>query len=382
MAVLGQKALATGACVFGMQRLVLLLLLIAVDHCYSFYLPGVAPIEYAENARVELKVNKLTSAKTQLPYGYYVLPYCRPVEVVESVENLGEILVGDMIENSPYEIQMLRNMSCKVLCKVQLSIEKKDQFRTMIDDEYLVNWIVDNLPAATRYTLGRLGPDGNSEYSYINGFPVGIEKNGHYYVHNHVRLLISYHTQKGEYEGYRVVGFEVEPSSMTQAVRADPNEPKGFQALCQDGAASPLFDLDLHDEIVFTYDVQWAYSEHRWVSRWDNYLKMTGGQIHWFSILNSLMIMLFLSGMVAMILLRTLYRDITRYNELTTAEEAAEETGWKLVHGDVFRRPRHAKLWPYRSVRACKSWACPSSPLFVLSWVSSLQHIVGVCCSQ
>ena len=41
-----------------------------------------------------------------------------------------------------------------------------------------------------------------------------------------------------------------------------------------------------------------------------------GGQIHWFSILNSLMIMLFLLGMVAMILLRTLYRDITKYNEL------------------------------------------------------------------
>jgi len=79
-------------------------------------------------------------------------------------------------------------------------------------------------------------------------------------------------------------------------------------------------------------------------SRWDTYLKMTGGQIHWFSILNSLMIMVFLSGMVAMILLRTLHRDITKYNELATAEEAAEETGWKLVHGDVFRKPAHAEL--------------------------------------
>ena len=39
----------------------------------------------------------------------------------------------------------------------------------------------------------------------------------------------------------------------------------------------------------------------------DTYLKMTGGQIHWFSILNSLMIMVFLSGMVAMILLRRAY---------------------------------------------------------------------------
>merc|ERR1719461_428222 len=105
-----------------------------------------------------------------------------------------------------------------------------------------------------------------------------------------------------------------------------------------------MFDLASHEEIVYTYDVVWSESEIRWASRWDNYVKMTGGQIHWFSILNSLMIMLFLSGMVAMILLRTLHRDITKYNELATAEEAAEETGWKLVHGDVFRRPRFSKL--------------------------------------
>merc|ERR1719277_862918 len=104
------------------------------------------------------------------------------------------------------------------------------------------------------------------------------------------------------------------------------------------------FELDAHDEIVYTYDVRWTYSDIRWASRWDMYLKMTGGQIHWFAILNSLMILIFLSGMVAMILLRTLHRDITKYNELATAEEAREETGWKLVHGDVFRRPLHSTL--------------------------------------
>jgi transmembrane 9 superfamily member 2/4 len=38
------------------------------------------------------------------------------------------------------------------------------------------------------------------------------------------------------------------------------------------------------------------------------------------------MIVLFLSGMVAMIMLRTLYRDIARYNQLETEEEAQEET--------------------------------------------------------
>jgi transmembrane 9 superfamily protein 2/4 len=43
--------------------------------------------------------------------------------------------------------------------------------------------------------------------------------------------------------------------------------------------------------------------------------------------------------MVAMIMMRTLHRDISKYNQLETAEEAQEETGWKLVHGDVFRPP-------------------------------------------
>merc|ERR1719335_91469 len=129
---------------------------------------------------------------------------------------------------------------------------------------------------------------------------------------------------------------------MTQATREDGTG--GLIAMCQDDAIYPVFDIDMHDEIIFTYDVRWTWSNVRWASRWDSYLKMTGGQIHWFSILNSLMIMLFLSGMVAMILLRTLHRDITKYNELATAEEAAEETGWKLVHGDVFRKPRHSKL--------------------------------------
>lgn len=37
-------------------------------------------------------------------------------------------------------------------------------------------------------------------------------------------------------------------------------------------------------------------SEIRWASRWDTYLVMMDDQIHWFSIINSLMIVLFLSG--------------------------------------------------------------------------------------
>jgi len=99
----------------------------------------------------------------------------------------------------------------------------------------------------------------------------------------------------------------------------------GRNFLCHDSELLTIKYFDKHNELVFTYDVIWTPSPVRWASRWDNYLKMSEGQIHWFSIINSLMIVLFLSGMVAMILLRTLHRDISKYNELASAEDAAEE---------------------------------------------------------
>ena len=95
-----------------------------------------------------------------------------------------------------------------------------------------------------------------------------------------------------------------------------------------------------NEEIIYTYDVKWERSEVRWSHRWDVYLKGNpNDEIHYFSIVNSLLIVLFLTGVIAMIMLRTLHKDISSYNEMQTLEEAQEESGWKLVHGDVFRPP-------------------------------------------
>ncbi|RYH06302.1 transmembrane 9 family protein [archaeon] len=97
--------------------------------------------------------------------------------------------------------------------------------------------------------------------------------------------------------------------------------------------------------MIYTYDVKWERSDLPWTNRWDVYLKGNPeDEIHYFSIVNSLMIVLFLSGVVAMIMLRTLHKDISSYNEMQTLEEAQEESGWKLVHGDVFRPPSTSPL--------------------------------------
>jgi len=98
--------------------------------------------------------------------------------------------------------------------------------------------------------------------------------------------------------------------------------------------------------ITYSYSVKFVLNNTiKWSSRWDYILdSMPHTNIQWFSILNSLVIVLFLSGMVAMILLRTLHKDIARYNQMECGEDAQEEFGWKLVHGDVFRPPRKGML--------------------------------------
>jgi transmembrane 9 superfamily protein 2/4 len=53
---------------------------------------------------MKLFVTKLTSTKTQIPYEYYSLPYCKPNKLKYESENFGEVISGDRIENSVYSV--------------------------------------------------------------------------------------------------------------------------------------------------------------------------------------------------------------------------------------------------------------------------------------
>ncbi len=41
-------------------------------------IPGMAAKDFAENEKVDIMVNKLTSIRTQIPLDYYSLPFCVP----------------------------------------------------------------------------------------------------------------------------------------------------------------------------------------------------------------------------------------------------------------------------------------------------------------
>ncbi|KAI3890353.1 hypothetical protein MKW92_047012 [Papaver armeniacum] len=326
------------------------ILLLSIHHASSFYLPGVAPEDFAKGDLLKVKVNKLTSTKTQLPYSYYSIPYCSPESIVDNAENLGEVLRGDRIENSPYVFKMRVPEMCNIICRKTLDAKSTKEFKEKISDEYRVNMILDNLPLVV--PTRRL--DQESAIMYQHGYLVGLKgkysgsKDEKHFIHNHLQFTVKYHKDPAT-DLSRIVGFEVKPFSVKHEYEGEWNE-KTRLTTCDPHAKRTVSSSDSpqeveeNKEIIFTYDVEFQESDIKWASRWDTYLLMADDQIHWFSIVNSLMIVLFLSGMVAMIMLRTLYRDISKYNQLETQEEAQEETGWKLVHGDVFRPPTNSDL--------------------------------------
>jgi len=242
-----------------------------------------------------------------------------------------------------------------------------------IKNQYRVRLILDNLPITT-YDL-ELDPE-----SVRPGFEVGYKVGDKYYVNNHLMFKVLVHESNGQYARMRQNEAELEAAAAAEATGrrmlrgANPSAPAypgekmymvvGFEVVACSIARTPGQNLkDIRcaaspddpgapapqevkegARVIYTYDVYWDTSDITWASRWDAYLKMPGGRVHWFSILNSLMVVVVMSFIVAMIMVRTIRRDLQRYEQLLVDGTAndAEESGWKMVSGDVFRAPANA----------------------------------------
>ncbi|KAI1903098.1 hypothetical protein AGOR_G00023710 [Albula goreensis] len=338
------------------------LTLVAFRCCYCFYLPGLAPVSFCEQGKggddcqttIQLFVNRLDSVESVLPYEYDVFDFCQDDEERRPTENLGQVLFGERIESSPYKFSFKKEETCQKVCTKTYDPSKKDEKRKLdflkkgMRLNYQHHWIVDNMPVTWCYDV----EDGQK---FCNpGFPVGcfvtddgrpkdacvinaeFNKKSTFYIFNHVDITLTYHSGENEdWIGARLVGATLEPRSFKH----------GDQLSCE---GEPMdIPLNSKDKIQLTYTYSVKYEKNnniKWASRWDYILvSMPHTNIQWFSIMNSLVIVLFLSGMVAMIMLRTLHKDISRYNQLDQ-EEAQEDSGWKQVHGDVFRPPRKGML--------------------------------------
>jgi len=274
--------------------------------------------QYESGESVILWYNKLGPyANPHETYSYYSLPYCKPsndpVPATKS-PGIGQVLEGTEFVNSGYEIYFARDTPKTVLCSTRLDAKGAEDFSRAVRRHYWYQMFLDDLPI-----WGMVGELlGVEEDRAMLGQEHTHSENQHAMVYTHRVFSIS-HNQD------RIIEVNL-TSSNPQAIIAN-------------------------GEYQFSYEVKWKPTDKSFDSRFNRYLDYSffEHQIHWFSVFNSLMMVVFLCGLVALILLRTLRNDFARYardDDLDAVDKGvADESGWKQVHGDVFRRPAYPAMF-------------------------------------
>ena len=323
----------------------------------SILFPGATPEPYIAGEEVLMYTDNVNSRKTQVPYDFYKLPGCAMPKMTVSRrrrerKNLGARLQGLELKPAPYTMKVKEDYGCTPLCQKMITPRRVGFLRQLIERQYRVHMTFDGLPVLMRSE--------NHNYA-IRGFPVGFKappsytglKVEQFYLYNHLKFTITY--QQMDTGELHITGFDVHPVSIRHEIQQEDSFVAMSQEVstCNTDDAPPVKnDLETYlalDKkagaegfipVIYSYEVEWKESTLPWTDRWDIYLiGSPDDDIHSFAIINSLMIVLFLTGAIAAIMIRTLRRDIAGYNQMQQFEESGEETGWKLVHGDVFRPP-------------------------------------------
>ncbi|XP_074579396.1 transmembrane 9 superfamily member 2-like [Curcuma longa] len=264
-------------------------------------------------------------------YRYFDLPFCTPEHLKEKREALGEVLNGDRLVDAPYKLNFQEEFNLKVLCNKKLKPEDVARFRDAVTKDYYFQMYYDDLP--------------------IWGFVGKVDKEGKdlgdykYYLYRHIEFEILYN-------GDRVIEITVQ------------SRPTALVDLTE--------DRDI--EVEFTYSAKWKETKTTYEKRMEKYSQTSSQphhlEIHWFSIINSCVTVLLLTGFLATILMRVLKNDFVKYAHDEESAEEQEETGWKYIHGDVFRFPNNKSLFA-----ACLG---SGTQLFTLTVFIFVLALVGV----
>ncbi|XP_069368884.1 transmembrane 9 superfamily member 1 [Paralichthys olivaceus] len=276
---------------------------------------------FKQGDNVTIFVNKVGPYHNpQETYHYYTLPVCRPEKVHHKSLSLGEVLDGDRMAESLYHIRFRENVEKKTLCQLTLSEKQVDQLREAIEELYYFEFVLDDIP--------------------IWGFVGYIEESG-FLPHSHKVGLWTHLDFNIEYNSDSVIFANVS----VKDVKPVPLE---------EGAGAAVGGVGLGGgslTVTHTYSVHWFESplpHARRAERLRDYSFFPKTlEIHWLSIINSLVLVVLLLGFVIIILMRVLKNDFARYNveEEGGCDDLDQgDNGWKIIHTDVFRFP------PYKSL--------------------------------
>jgi len=277
-----------------------------------------------------------------------------------------QVLEGDRMMSTPYELPFRVDKEQAALCSKQLTAADLAKFRKAVNDDYYFQMFYDDLPI--------WGFIGKLEKVLRGG---GAPSELRYFLFTHVHFDVAYNAD-------HVVEINV--------------------------STDPLRTVDISGvdavKVQFSYSVKWKQTAIPFERRMEKYSRYSflpqHLTIHWFSIINSCVTVLLvrrssrahnsaeasrstpartararapggvpayqrftrcvrthassdspppcsarlqLTGFLATILMRVLKNDFVRYNRDEEVQEDGEESGWKYIHGDVFRFPPRPSLF-------------------------------------
>eukprot|EP00937_MAST-01D_sp_MAST-1D-sp2_P005126 g5126.t1 len=271
------------------------------------------PKSYAQGDAVPLIANKVGPfANPTETYMYYSLPFCAPDELEHQKHELGEILAGDRKVKTPYMVSFREDVDERELCTKHLTEQELKDFEHAVMDEYFFEMFLDGLPL-----WGYVGDD-EEEDLIFNRYGQSRK-----FIYPHLSFFVGYN-------GKHVTSVNVTTDHAKRHDISMSNRHAG--------------------DVRFTYSVKWVEEASvDATARMRRYVDtgfLPGSfEIHWLSIVNSVVLVVLLTVFLAIILMRVLKNDFSRYMQLDEEASAEEETGWKLLHGDVFRFPARASLF-------------------------------------
>lgn len=299
---------------------------------------------YQKGESVDLLLNKIESDHTQLPYRYHDLPFvCHDKTKRAKTPSLGEVLKGDRLWESNYQLRFGEDIPCARLCDMSATPKAISWADSLIRKGYVVHWVLDGLPGATTFQSS----NSRSKY-YAAGFPLGFVQNDVSYYYNHVLLVVRYHVEQNGL--YSIVGFEVYPKSVIdESCPGSSKNFKNFPLHLKDSSGNPKQDRTL---IPYTYAVYWREDksvshENRWDLYYENDNSATSRNIHWISLVNSIVLVCLVSLVVAVVLVRFLRTDLKASPLIPTAEvkgEPASYNLWQSLSNVAIQKPMGAFL--------------------------------------
>lgn len=283
---------------------------------------------YRQGEPVNLLVNRVESDKTRLPYAYYNLPFvCPPRSDTRPVQlSLGEILDGDRLWMSDYQLKFGVDQPCMRLCDRITKPQAVKKAADLIRKDYTVSWWLDGLPGSTTLIRERTRTQPAKKY-YVPGFAMGFVQDNVCYIHNHVMLVIRWHAERHDGSKNVIVGFEVYPKSVSDS-HCPGASPDYTNLALDENSKEPLV-------IPFTYSVYWREDsfldyDHRNDLYIDPSSNGNEGRMHWFAIINSLVLVSLLSIFAAVVLVKALHSDFQN-----------DQQGWRTMGDQAFFEPSH-----------------------------------------